>query len=126
MLFLDICYYMRDDFPDSLFFSKNSIFLRYFEKYIVFTYKKYKAEYAGRGGDEMKRQRLVPLHGKREALAEADFSLDTDFGERLLSKIQKEKLQALDEEELTFVNAAGAPRKEDFFRGKDAKEKGES
>ena len=71
----------------------------------------------------MKRQRLVPLHGKRETPAEADFSRDTDFGERLLEKIQREELRSLDEEELSFVNAAGAPRKEDFFRGKDLAEK---
>ena len=41
----------------------------------------------------MKRQRLVPLHGKRETPAEADFSRDTDFGERLLEKIQREELR---------------------------------
>ncbi len=39
----------------------------------------------------MKRQRLVPLHGKRETPAEADFSRDTDFGERLLEAKSKEK-----------------------------------
>ena len=42
-------------------------------------------------------------------LADMDFSLETDFQERLLKKIKRECFAELSDDDLGFVNAAGKP-----------------